>query len=129
MNAAPDCGCDAAHARPLNGDADLNGDFKMPDFHTPCGKSDLPDTPPQSDIAARMAEAVPFAAVCWLSAAGFVRPSGELIRSLAACMVAGLKLPPPSWTQQPRGPVEAEFERLRDEIVTVRELPTASAAD
>lgn len=91
----------------------------MADFHTICGTGNLPDADAQFDLKVRMAEAAPVAALCWFAEVGIVRPSGEQIRRLAALMVAGFKLPEPSWAQQAREPVEAEFERLRDKATFI----------
>lgn len=77
-----------------------------------------------AEVASRLADAAPLAAVSWLAAAGYVRPTGEQIRSLAAVMVGGLKVPAPQWAQAPREVVCVEFERLRDEILLVREYAT-----
>lgn len=80
------------------------------------------DSALQPDIFARLVDTAPAAAIAWLAMAGFDRPSGDLIRPLARVMVAGLNLPPPIWALRPTDPVEAEFERLRDEILRIREV-------
>lgn len=83
-----------------------------------------PEVTRSPEVATRLAAAAPLAAISWLAAAGYVRPSGEHIRALAAALVHGLRLPSPDWVQAPREQVQEAFERLRDEALVVREHAT-----